>query len=406
MTSPTAKPIAHTRMASVLVLIVGVAALATGCQTSDQTRDRRAANNRVEHGVLWRGFSHQWGYNHRLNRLGNYVTLAGCQKTPANGQTDVTTACTGQAVHSAATGTGNDHGQFTTHFSTLRSDAVTFTEGNVSLRFSGREQNLLADEANLEVSLDDSLDPDDSYVVLLNGFDLRTRAGSRAKKLNRVRFSVDRQPTVDRAANSVTFRIRGELKANCSSMECKAQKNRVRYISDIRWLMLSTDQLATTRKSVERSYKWDRKKELTRERVGPPPELVIKGKPGTPDAAVGWTELGVDVASYRRRSGETKQRDHWFVEWSTYLPAGDYAADSGTYRLRPDLFFKQWNQETKRRKSSIAKRGKATISGEVTMVQHPDLAIDHRSVEGKFEWRGKSAAARTERAVTRRTFTF
>lgn len=401
---PTTSGRNHVRILVVSVLLSTLSL--TGCGTPGQNADRRVAQNHVEHAVLWRGFTHEWGYNHRLNRLGNYVTLAGCRSTPVGGRSNASSRCTGQAVHAAATGTGSDTGEFVSHFSTLRSDAITFTEGNVSLQFTGREQQLITDEAVLKIPLKQPLDTDDSHVVFLNGFDLRTRAGSKAKKLKHLRFSVDRQATTDHADEVVTFRVRGELNANCDSMECKSQKNRVRYLADLRWLMISADPLPRTHKQVSRSYKWDKKQELTRERLGPSPELVLKGEDDVPTAAVGWTEFGVDLGGYKRRSGKITDRDHWFVEWSLFLPPGQYRPESGTYRLQPDLFFKQWNRKTRRRTTSIARRGHVTLSGEVTMVQHDDLEVEHRSMSGQITWRGKSAAARTEKAVERQTFSF
>jgi hypothetical protein len=386
--------------------VVGLLLAVSACQTPQEARQQQSAANQVEHAVLWRGFSHAWGYNHRLNRLGNYVTMAGCQTTPAGQNTQATRRCTGQAVHTAATGTGNDRGDFTSYFSTLRSNDITFTEGNISLRFTGREERLLTDQAVLELPVNASLDASDQHVVFLNGFDLRTRPGSKAKKLKRVHFAIDRQASTDRAENIITFRVRGELNGNCDSMECKSQKNRVRYTADIRWLMLSADSLASTRKAVQRSYRWDKKTELSRDGLEPEPKLLLEGRNGIDAAALGWTEIGVDLGGYRRKSGKPTDRDHWFVEWSTFLPSGSYAPETGQYRVQPELFFKQWNQETRRRKMSIAKRGQVTLGGEVTMIQHPSLQVDHRSVDGQIQWRGKSAAARTEQAVSRRTFSF
>ncbi len=78
--------------------------------------------------VLWRGFTHEWSYNHRLNRLGSYIE----NPLDFTGFPFTATLC-----HTSATGLGPDVGTFSGYYSYLAANGVSIQTGKKEIRFSG-----------------------------------------------------------------------------------------------------------------------------------------------------------------------------------------------------------------------------------------------------------------------------
>src|SRR5690242_9683856 len=86
---------------------------------------------------IWRGFSHQWTYNHRCNRIGDYVVY--------NNNKPIT-------AHTSATGKGADSTYFTSYYSFVASQNVAFKEGKVTIQVNSKEKRLV--EGNIDVSVE------------------------------------------------------------------------------------------------------------------------------------------------------------------------------------------------------------------------------------------------------------
>ena len=77
---------------------------------------------------IWQGFSHQWGYNHRINRLGDWV------ENVSEGD-----SCIVKGTHTAASGSGADIATFAQYFTTVHSDLVETRSGVATFNLSGKE---------------------------------------------------------------------------------------------------------------------------------------------------------------------------------------------------------------------------------------------------------------------------
>src|ERR1019366_7252669 len=77
---------------------------------------------------IWRGFQHQWTYNHRCNRLGDYVQL--------NSGTPV-------SVHTSGTGSGSDSTYYKSYYTYVASPDVVFKEGEVNIKIKAKENHLV-----------------------------------------------------------------------------------------------------------------------------------------------------------------------------------------------------------------------------------------------------------------------
>ena len=74
--------------------------------------------------VFWQGFSQDWTYNHRLNRMADYVT----EKDNAF-----------LLCHAGASGTGADSGRFVQHYTMVETPEAQFYTGSVEIKFEGKE---------------------------------------------------------------------------------------------------------------------------------------------------------------------------------------------------------------------------------------------------------------------------
>lgn len=63
--------------------------------------------------IIWRGMEHKWTYNHRINRMGNYVSFDGKK---------------GYSLHSSATGLGSDSSFSKTYYTYVESPNLFFKE--------------------------------------------------------------------------------------------------------------------------------------------------------------------------------------------------------------------------------------------------------------------------------------
>lgn len=109
--------------------------------------------------IIWRGFEHKWTYNHRCNRIGDYVVYN-------HGKP--------QTTHVSATGLGADSTYFTSAYTKITSPNLFFKEGKTTLKIETTEKQLSEGEILVTIPCDDWLQNKDRYVTTLNGFDLHS----------------------------------------------------------------------------------------------------------------------------------------------------------------------------------------------------------------------------------------
>ena len=71
--------------------------------------------------AVWQGFSHYWTYNHRLNRLGDFIAQSSGEENKA---------CT--LMHTAATGLGKDSATFQSRFAIVIAPDISFFAGKIN----------------------------------------------------------------------------------------------------------------------------------------------------------------------------------------------------------------------------------------------------------------------------------
>jgi hypothetical protein len=154
--------------------------------------------------AIWQGFRHSWTYNHRLNRLGDWLTC-----TAREG--DMLAV---EVAHSAASGTGRDEATFSSFRTAARAGGVQYHEVHEIIQISSREQESRSFVRDVRVSVPSGYD---RFAAILTGFDLCSAKD--ADKLVSFHLATT-EPRRDTGTGEVVFQIIGALNVDCDSPEC------------------------------------------------------------------------------------------------------------------------------------------------------------------------------------------
>ena len=196
---------------------------------------------------LWRGFQHVWDYNHRLNRVGDFLSMS-CGSL----------GCSGTSTHTADTGTGPDDADYYSHFTELQSSYAAFQPGYRTIRISTTEGTFLTGTLPVSIYANSNMRSRGRYVVLLNGFDLD--AVGEAKKLDHIRIKLS---DLTYSKGYLNFNIDWALKVDCDSAECTGS-NAVDYDMTVKFLTIAGDAAEFRYKNADyqSSYSWDTNNEI------------------------------------------------------------------------------------------------------------------------------------------------
>jgi hypothetical protein len=387
--------------ASRLWLVACIGILSTTCSTISNyaPAERVELDPEPTRGAfVWRGHRHAWTYNHRVNRLGDYLTPLDC----TNGDTGDDEACSARIVHTGASGTGSDTATFTSYYTEVHASGARFHSGEVSLSFDGREQRNLRVEQTVQLESAGRFGPDGEYAVLLNGYDLYVD-GKRAKAKKIKQFRIWAR-NAEYADGGVAFDVGGLLNMNCDSVECKHQSNHVRYTMDVRFVVVGHDEggLHATTKPFETSYRWSKRREIEPEDVPLNASTNhVRGLRKRYDMAlVGFRAIDFDLAKKGR------YKDHWYVNWTHSIRNVDYEPSSGEASFDLELFFKEWNKRTKKKVTSLARRGEAILRADTVLLQFERGRTRRAHTSGEIEWPGKNRSPIDDAAVWKKELSF
>ena len=342
----------------------------------------------------WRGFKHAWTYNHRLSRIGNTITDFGCVHPGGGPLPEI--SCTSTLRHTAATGYGRDEARFTTHLTKVVTTDTGFQTGEVELKFEGGEEETLTRRRTVRLRASRLLRNRTRYMVLLGGYDLHVVGSGDAKKVQRFEVWVDDRPVYYPETETLEVQVGALLNANCDSLECFFQPNRVEYLLRLRFLVVAGDEgvRETTREFVT-SYRWDRKREIAPNDVRlNRSRQTIRGEDGPfDDALLGFRRIGFDLY----KNG--KRKDHWFVGWHNTIEDVEYDRERAEATFDLNLFFKEWNAKTRSKFDSVTSHGKAALSADVVLVQLANARIERDGVSGSLLWPGHDQSPESGSAV-------
>ncbi len=294
---------------------------------------------------VWQGFSHHWGYNHRVNRLGSWVeTPALGWSGPISPPQERNSISRGRnhspvaekeirpaVVHAAASGSGSDEAQFNIYYREVRAEGISSFAGKETLHFSGEEFQQFHLEKEVEFTIPRR--PIRNVEVLLNGFDLRPVDSAKADKFIQFSISIEEvriaevdYPEPDTAPRKVVFTVAADLKMACSSPECEFFNPELNYLLDVYWVALLGDFKLTQGQDSDFQI-WDK--------YALDSPLVVGQQHRTetnyPDEVIGIKGFSLDL-----HDQEHHFSDLVFKVWKArHFPP--------FYKVKSELYFGQWN---------------------------------------------------------------
>ncbi len=329
--------------------------------------------------VFWRGFEHSWTYNHRINRIGNYI------KTDTSGIS---------AYHVSASGLGADSTTYTSHYSFVSSPDVQFYTGVANIKLYGKEKHLLSKTIEVIVPAPKGIQNKEQYITLLNGFDLK--AVERADKIQLLRLSIEDAEYAP-AIQEIRFLLKVALVVNCQSMECSRFNQKTTYDLKVYYQIVAgaNKDYQATSKIITKHYPWGRKDE----HFHIPEKSYVLGKKngGYVSAALGIKSLAL-----------TLDAAHWTVQYNNNITPLLYDSLSGRLDFSTDLFFKEWQQGMKKLSAkpehsafSSKKKGWCVLDMGITLFQFKNAEVVHKKHSKTFYWKGFNSSADSPKASSK-----
>ena len=318
-------------------------------------------------GVVWMGFEHEWSYNHRLNRLGDYISQ------PEFEGYDFPV----KHYHTGATGLGKDEAYFTSYYTSLKTENVGIQSGFVEMNLSNKEGQRSSVKMKISIPLQANLHSKDQVVGILNGFDLIASEGADKLKMLHIDLS---DPVYNYNKSSVDMTIEVGFIADCGSFECHRFSQQYNYTIKVQYLLFAGDRgdFNGTEKSFIKSYEWDKQSDFEDGMI----DETVNGFPGFPYATIGFKSLMINM-----------DQDHWLVDWHTAIHPQFYDETTGNFEFSLDLFLKQWKKRKEsfyRFSSRFSKRkdGWAYLGGAVVLLQFKEACLESKSHIGSVKWNG------------------
>lgn len=293
-------------------------------------------NNGKGEALVWQGFEHSWGYNHRLNRLGDSVLSFGCDS-------DDPSECRGFVEHTASSGSGSDQATYTSHFTRVVSntDDVRFLNGELELEIRGEERETIDIRDTFTLELGPRMAGYDSYTVVLNGFDLfaipslDTEVVS-ADKLIELELGLFNE-VHHSPENILDFDVEVDFMGSCRSAECAVLSRRLNYGLKVRFLVIASRNDAETGlpaaneiavAPITASDEWSEDREI----FAFPDQFFVDG------VREAYREAFVAI----KRLAIALDDEHHLLQLDTFVDRVSYDQERGRVGFDATLFFKQW----------------------------------------------------------------
>lgn len=314
--------------------------------------------------LVWRGFSHRWTYNHRVNRNGDLWTMPTCGPD----------GCTTESHHAAASGSGADRATYTSAATALSGPDLAGWYGEIVLWFDGKEGESLTDRDCVTLPAEVGEGP-----ALMRGWDLD--AVGDADSLWALEFGLSR----DRSQVCAT----GALKMACRTPECAAGA-RTTYSLDLPFVVATGPGLrATTHRQVH-AHEWLARD--LRDEPDPTSGRVAIDLPAVADRPAVLGLAGVSIAL-------DKPLHLRGFDVGVGVPTRDPV--TGSVRADLDLFVAQWGpvEIAPLTVAQFAEAGRADLAVDLVLVQPESACAVDLVGGGTHFWGGQAMDASVDAAV-------
>ncbi len=327
---------------------------------------------------VWQGFKHKWSYNHRINRLGNFISKENNHF---------------YTTHTSASGVGADSTYFTTFYSKVSSPNIVFKETIITISVYGNEGDLLNKIEEIAIKADPWFQKKDNYRAFINGFDIRSLL--KADQIQLLGFNVD-NPTYSHETNEVKFRASMSLSTNCRTVECPLFSNHTAYELTLHVLLMgyNNKEAQTVDAYFSKEYIWDKQVEVSDLGM----TKILQGQPDFPKATAGIRGLNILL-----------DMEHWVKEIDNYITPLNYNSTLGELELQTNQLFIEWRKGMERfatepKKAMFAKRGSGYAIMQLfpTMIQFRDGEIKRSKISGSTYWKGLNVESGGEKSINKK----
>lgn len=328
--------------------------------------------------VLWQGFSHEWTYNHRIGRIGDWVEFQSNKRF--------------RLQHSAAGGRGPDQALFQNFYGSLLFNGGAALSGEVEFTFEGKEKEELQLLQSVTFKAPPPLQGLDNYAVFLNGFDLISEESADRIQLLEVRAGSGGYNPSD---STLTFDIDAKFIANCPGLRCPWFNNSTKYKLKVYYIVLGGEYSAfrTTMMNLRNAGDWDKND------PGQAAGASLVALPG--DTSQIWAAGIVGFKSFRILLDEA----HKMKDWHLQLAQENYNPMTGLATVRLNFSFRQWAEAMKNNAVSKwhgywagKKPGAFEIQADVMLLQVEEGCFIPGKNQGTMDWPGKNTLPTSDEA--------
>ncbi|MBK9330110.1 MAG: hypothetical protein IPM95_12610 [Sphingobacteriales bacterium] len=332
--------------------------------------------------AVWQGFSNYWTYNHRVNRLGDYINQI---SYPKNQQATL--------VHTAATGLGKDSVYFSSYYASVQSSEIIHFAGKSVFTLKGEEGTVKTIRKKIILHPDSSLQQKEVYLALLNGFDLISLGD--ADKLQTLSVSID-NPAYDKPKNELSFLLQVVFQADCSSPECSLLNQGVDYKLSVYYLIIGGMQKDVSSKELdyERKVQWDTKTETPKV----PLEKSISISPGFENGFFAYKRFCLQV-----------NKERHYLGYENAINRSGINTINQTAFCNMQLHYSNWSPHMRKSPASggqaffaFSQAGEAVIKGTLLMVQFNGTVSQYQQDSTLF-WEGKNHSPDSDAAMKSKT---
>ncbi|MCB9034274.1 MAG: hypothetical protein H6553_10585 [Chitinophagales bacterium] len=334
--------------------------------------------------VIWQGFEHTWKYNHRLNRLGDYIAQS--SSSSSNDKHIYS------SVHASASGVGKDTATFKTNFAEITNTNINCFSGKLSISLNGK-QGELCSVSRVILLPKNIINKWSETAVVFNGFDLISESGADKLQMIKINFS-DVMPS--KYKDTMQVKVDIDLVVDCKSFECNRFYKKFEYTINLYYLILGADQyqMHTTSEDYNQTIAWS-KKETT-------PKYVlhkeIKGDYKYSQGILTFKSICVVLNS-----------EHWLLSYANAIEACNYNKNSGLMQFNHRSYLQQYenemNKASTQAKFSSKQKGWALLQGTIQLIQFKKGEIVHKNRTDYIFWKGMNKKAHSDLSKNIKTYT-